>query len=159
VDKDRPLSIVLSATDVVIIGGGVIGLTIARALALRGVRDICVLERGTLGAEASFAAGGMLAPQAEADSRDELFNLLWQSRDLYPDFASALKEETGVDIELDTTGTLYLAFSEHDQTEIDQRYEWQTQARLPVETNYAEARMHEPCIAPNPLGHFGFLST
>jgi glycine oxidase len=55
--------------DVVIIGGGVIGLTIARALALRGVLDICLLERGSLGTESSFAAGGMLAPQAEADSR------------------------------------------------------------------------------------------
>ena len=143
--------------DVVIIGGGVIGLTIARALALRGVRDICVLERGALGAEASFAAGGMLAPQAEADSRDELFNLLWRSRDLYPDFASALKEESGIDIELDTTGTLYLAFSEHDQTEIDQRYEWQTQTGLPVEKlAAAEARMHEPCIAPNLSGALRF---
>src|SRR4030095_9702512 len=105
----------------------------------------------------SFAAGGMLAPQAEADSRDDLFNLLWKSRELYPDFAAALKEETGVDIELDTTGTLYLAFSEHDQTEIDHRYEWQTQAGLPVEKlSAAEARMHEPCIAPDLSGALRF---
>src|ERR1700741_4029206 len=105
--------------NIIIIGGGVIGLSIARALALRGVNDVCLLEKASLGTEASFAAAGMLAPQAEADSRDEFFDLLCQSRDLYPEFAGALKEESGVDIELDQTGTLYLAFNEHDQTEIE----------------------------------------
>ena len=45
--------------DIVIVGGGVIGLTIARALALRGVRDVCLVERGNLGTEASWAAAGM----------------------------------------------------------------------------------------------------
>jgi hypothetical protein len=44
-----------------------------------------------------------------------------------------LKDETGIDIELDSTGTLYLAFSEHDQLEIDRRYDWQTRAGLVVE--------------------------
>src|SRR4029450_11746584 len=80
---------------VVIIGGGVIGLSIARALALRGVRDILLIERDKLGAEASSAAAGMLAPQVEADSIDDFFNLACRSRDLYPDFAHALREETG----------------------------------------------------------------
>ena len=49
------------SANVVIIGGGVIGLTIARALALRGVRDVCVIERAGLESEASFAAAGMRA--------------------------------------------------------------------------------------------------
>ena len=143
--------------DVVIIGGGIIGLTIARELALRGVTDICLFERGNLGTESSFAAGGMLAPQAEADSRDDLFELLSQSRDLYPQFAAALKDETGIDIELDSTGTLYLAFSEHDQLEIDRRYDWQTRAGLPVEKlNSVEARTLEPCVAPNVSGALRF---
>ena len=143
--------------DVVIIGGGIIGLTVARALALRGVRDICLLERGSLGTESSFAAGGMLAPQAEADSRDDLFELLRQSRDLYPQFASSLKDETGIDIELDSTGTLYLAFSEHDQLEIDRRYDWQTRAGLVVEKLSAvEARTFEPCVADNVSGALRF---
>jgi len=134
-------------------------MSIARALALRGVRDIVVLERNSLGSEASFAAGGMLAPQAEADSRDDFFDLLCQSRDLYPRFASELKEESGVDIELDTTGTLYLAFTEHDQYEIDQRFEWQTQAGLKVERlTAAEAKLLEPCVAPNVSGALRFAS-
>ena len=73
--------------DVVIIGGGVIGLSIARALAQRGVREVMLIERGRLGAEASWAAGGILAPQVEADRRDDFFQLACASRDLYPEFA------------------------------------------------------------------------
>src|SRR5215216_3119942 len=100
------------SANVVIIGGGVIGLTIARALALQDVRDVCVIERANLGAEASSAAAGMLLPQVEADSQADFFTLACRSRDLYPSLAAALREETGVDIELDTTGTIYLAFNE-----------------------------------------------
>ena len=110
------------SADVVIVGGGVIGLTVARALALRGVRDVCLVERGNLGIEASWAAAGMLLPQVEADAQDKFFELACRSRDLYPAFAAALCEETGIDVELDTTGTLYLALTEHDQEEIEKRY-------------------------------------
>jgi len=143
--------------DIVIVGGGVIGLTIARALALRGVRDVCLVERGRLGTEASWAAAGMLLPQVEADAADEFFNLACQSRDLYPAFAAALREETGIDVELDTTGTLYLALTEHDHEEIEKRYEWQTQAGLAVERlSGAEARQLEPCISDATLGALRF---
>ncbi len=69
------------SADVVIIGGGVIGLTIARALALRGARDVCLIERATLGAEASFAAAGMLLPQVEAATKGDFFTLACRSRD------------------------------------------------------------------------------
>jgi glycine oxidase len=142
---------------VVIIGGGVIGLSIARALALRGVRDILLIERAKLGAEASFAAAGMLAPQIEADSIDDFFNLACRSRDLYADFAQALLEETGIDIELDTTGTLYLALTEHDLRELDDRLAWQRQAGLVVEKLTAtEALELEPCITSSALGALRF---
>ena len=70
------------SAEVVIIGGGVIGLTIARALARRGVSDICLIERSSLGHEASFAAAGMLAPQAEANSEDDFFALACRRRSL-----------------------------------------------------------------------------
>ena len=140
---------------VVIAGGGVIGLSIARALALRGVRDVCLVERGRLGTEASFAAAGMIVPQAEADAADEFFTLACRSRDLYPSFAAALREETGV--ELDTTGTLYLALTELDQTEIEKRYAWQTRAGLSVELLSArEARELEPCISESTAGALRF---
>jgi glycine oxidase len=145
------------SADVVIIGGGVIGLTIARALALRGIRDICLLERAGLGAEASFAAAGMLAPQAEANAQDDFFAMSCRSRDLYPAFAAALRGETGIDIELDTTGTLYLALTERDQNEIEKRYEWQSRAGLPIELLSATAaRKLEPCISDSTLGALRF---
>jgi glycine oxidase len=134
--------------DVAIIGGGVIGLAIARALAQRGLRDVLIVERSSLGAEASSAAAGMLAPQAEADSADEFFQLCCQSRDLYPAFAQSLHEETGIDIELETSGTLYLAFTEEDERELEQRYEWQSRSGLEVEKLSREmARLLEPAIS------------
>src|SRR2546423_1274356 len=134
--------------EVVIIGAGVIGLTIARALAQRGVRELILMERGRPGAEASWAAGGILAPQVEVDHQDDFFQLACASRDLYPAFAESLKEETGVDVELDTTGTLCLGFTEKDEAELRRRYEWQQGEGLAIEwLNGDEARRLEPCVS------------
>lgn len=134
--------------DVIVIGGGVIGLAVARSLGGRGVASVMLIERAGLGAEASSAAAGMLAPQAEADRADDFFRFSCQSRDMYCAFARSLEEETGIDIELDTTGTLYLAFTVDDLEEIEQRYGWQTRARLPVEKlNSRQVTELEPCIA------------
>ena len=136
--------------DVVIVGGGVIGLSIARALALRGMKNVMLIERAYLGAEASSAAGGILAPQAEADRNDDFFRLTRQSRDLYPALAATLREETGIEIELDVRGTIYLAFTKDDEREIEKRYAWQTRAGLPVDKLSAEeVRQAEPCVAEN----------
>jgi glycine oxidase len=52
---------------------------------------------------------------------------------MYADFVLNLKEETGIDVEFDETGTLYLAFDEDDRREILHRYEWQKEAGLAVE--------------------------
>ena len=138
------------------VGGGVAGLVVARALALRGLA-VTLIERGRLGAEASSAAAGMLAPQAEADAADKFFELACASRDLYPAFADALREETGTDIELERTGTLYLAFTEEDEREAHSRYHWQTGAGLPVEMlSGSEARSLEPCISEEVRGALRF---
>src|SRR5438128_12172059 len=135
--------------DVLVLGGGVIGLAVARALSVRGVKNITLIERSRLGAESSHAAGGMLAPQSEADGADRFFELACASRELYPVFADALREETGTDIELERTGTLYLAFNDRDEREIEHRFSWQTRAGLAVERLTAdEARELEPCISP-----------
>ncbi|HUQ34167.1 MAG TPA: glycine oxidase ThiO [Pyrinomonadaceae bacterium] len=107
-----------------------------------------LIERAHLGAEASHAAAGMLAPQAEADRFDSFFELACAGRDFYPAFADELLEETGVDIELERTGTLYLALTEKDEDEIEHRHRWQTRAGLGVERLSAdEARRLEPCIS------------
>ena len=139
-------------SDVLIIGGGVIGLAIARELHKKGVSRITVLERGAVGREASYAAAGMLAPHAETDKLDDFFFFCDASNKLYPQFAEELLAETGVDIELDREGTLYLAFNEADAREIRERYEWQTGAGLQVELlSAAETRQAEPFVSPDVL--------
>jgi len=142
-----------SSYEVVVIGGGVIGLTIARALAQRGLRDVCLIERARLGTEASFAAAGMLLPQVEAATKDDFFTLACRSRDLYASFAAALHEETGIDVELDTTGTLYLALNSTDQEEIEKGYYFQSRAGLAIELlSTSAARALEPCISESITG-------
>jgi glycine oxidase len=135
------------AADVAVVGGGVAGLSVARELARRGL-SVVVIEGGAPGAGASGAAAGMLAPQSEANERDEMFELLCASREMYPAFAEALLEESGVDVELDRTGTLYLAFTREDEEEVERRFAWQSRAGLEVERLTAEdARSLEPQIS------------
>ncbi|HEV8591438.1 MAG TPA: FAD-dependent oxidoreductase, partial [Pyrinomonadaceae bacterium] len=135
-------------SEILIIGGGIIGLSIARELRKSGVSDIAILERGTLGSEASSAAAGMLAPQAEADSADLFFEFCRESCQLYPQFAVELLDETGLDIELDRTGTLYLGFNDADGEELLGRYSWQRDAGLAVESlSAADISKLEPNVS------------
>src|SRR5439155_16390545 len=94
--------------DVVVVGGGIIGLSIAREAALLGLR-VHLLERGEIGREASGAAAGLLSPQAEADGADPLFTLGLASRELYTEFAGRVAEESGLDPALWRRGTLVVA--------------------------------------------------
>lgn len=140
-----------------IIGSGVIGLSIAREFHKKGISDVTILERGSLGKEASFAAAGMLAPQSEADSADDFFHFCDRSRKLYPNLAKELLDETGIDIELDQSGTLYIAFTASDLAEIDKRYLWQKEAGMEVERLSAtETHKLEPFISPDSLGSLFF---
>ena len=136
--------------DVVVVGGGVAGLAAARELGRRGLAAVVIESAAACGAGASGAAAGMLAPQAEADRADALFELLCASREMYPAFAEALGEEAGVDVELDRTGTLYLAFSAEDEEEVERRFAWQSRAGLAVERVTAEeVRRLEPQVSPH----------
>lgn len=136
-----------ASADAVVIGGGVIGLSVAREIARAGAR-VALVESGDTGAEASRAAGGMLAPQSEADRDDDFFRLQCASRALYPSFAAELREETGWDVELDMTGTLYLAFTEEDERELERRYLWQRSAGLSVERlTHDEIEALEPSVS------------
>lgn len=137
-------------SDILIIGGGIIGLSLARELHKKGERKIKILERGKAGQESSFAAAGILAPNAEAEKQDDFFQICTDSKNLYPNFAEQLFAETGVDIELDRSGTLYLAFSESDAAEIRHRYDWQKNAGLAIERWSAEeVRKAEPFVSPD----------
>ncbi|MGE0882700.1 MAG: glycine oxidase ThiO [Blastocatellales bacterium] len=132
--------------DAAIIGGGVIGCAIAWRLAEAGMR-VVVIERGKIGGEASRAAGGMLAPLAEAGGADDFFHLAVTSRAMYADFARELKTATGIDIEYRTEGTLFLSLTEEDDEELDRRWRWQHEAGLNVKRLNADcARKLEPMI-------------
>jgi glycine oxidase len=138
-------------TDILIIGGGVIGLSIARELQRAGVRDITIVDQGTCGREASWAAAGMLSPQAETHEAGPFLDLCLRSRDLYPGFAADLLQETGVDIELDTTGTLALAFDDTEAEHLLGLLNWQRAAGLEFETmideHLAKAEPNLPATA------------
>lgn len=137
-------------SDVLIIGAGVIGLSIARELKREEISKITILERGEIGRESSYAAAGMLAPNAETDKIDDFFHFCNRSNQLYPHFSEELLNETGIDIELERSGTFYLALRDADVEEIRQRYEWQKSAGLNVERlSAAEIRQAEPFISPD----------
>jgi glycine oxidase len=117
--------------DVVIVGGGLIGCALAAELAARG-RAVTVIERAEPGAEASGAAAGMLAPQSEARARDAFFDLTVESRDLYPAWARALVEETGVDVGYRKTGLLHCRFEGEAAAASAEPFAWQRAAGLSV---------------------------
>ena len=139
-------------SEVLIIGGGIIGLSLARELNRKGIRKVTILERGEIGREASYAAAGMLAPHAETEVLDDFYYFCNESNLLYPQFAEEIFDETDVDIELDRSGTLYIAFSEDDLIQVRRRFEWQTGAGLQVEHLTArETRQTEPFVSPDVL--------
>ena len=99
--------------DICIIGGGVIGLSIARELHRQGIRNIAVIDAGeALPGAASMAAAGMLAPNIEYVTPGDFYIDCCRSGDLYSRFAEELLDETGVDIELRRCGAIQLAFDE-----------------------------------------------
>ncbi|MGH8506385.1 MAG: NAD(P)/FAD-dependent oxidoreductase [Stenotrophobium sp.] len=84
--------------DVVVVGAGIVGASTALALAERGLK-VCVLERGRVGQEASWAGGGMLTPLPPDDPAPDIRELLDESLRLYPATCRALHDETGIDPE------------------------------------------------------------
>ena len=120
--------------DVVIVGGGVIGCALARELALRGAA-VTVIERAAPGAEASGAAAGLLAPQAEGLARGPFFDLALESRRLYPAWTAELAEESGMEVGYRKAGILRCTLP-GSVTERD-AFAWQRRAGLAVEEKEA----------------------
>lgn len=106
------------ALDVLVVGGGIIGLACARELVRAGKR-VEVLERLPAGAAASMAAAGMLAPLAEVPRPGPFLVACRASRDLWPGWVAALSEETGLSIELDTNGTLLVALDAGEEEHLE----------------------------------------
>lgn len=98
-------------TDVVVVGGGIVGCAVARSAALAGL-DVDVVERGEPGGEATRAAGGMLSPLAEADGPGPFLDLGIESLRRYPSFVRAVEEESGCTVDYLECGKLELALDE-----------------------------------------------
>ena len=134
--------------DVVVIGGGIIGCSIALRLA-QGKLKVTVVDRGEPGAEASSAAAGMLAPQGETVTPDAYFEFARSSRDLYPSFVAEVEELSGKTVGYRRDGTLLVARSDEEERELDRVFAGQTAYGLPLERLTAEAaRARVPTLAP-----------
>ncbi|WP_026101015.1 glycine oxidase ThiO [Synechococcus sp. PCC 7336] len=82
--------------DVLVVGGGAIGMAIAFELALAG-RQVAIADRDRFGRQASWAAAGMLAPRAEALPLGPMLDLCLHSLALYADWSAKLEQISGID--------------------------------------------------------------
>jgi glycine oxidase len=99
--------------DVLILGGGVIGLTTAWFLAEAGVR-VTIVDKGDFGQQASWAGAGIISPGDPARARTPLEQLRAHSSAMYPALSQTLRERTGIDNGYFVCGGLELFDSPED---------------------------------------------
>lgn len=99
--------------DCLIIGGGVVGLSLAYELASHGLKTR-VVDRATPGREASWAGAGLLPPTNRATATDAYEELAGLSSELHPLWAERLREETGIDNGFRRTGSIHVARTAED---------------------------------------------
>jgi glycine oxidase len=135
-------------TDVVVIGGGVIGFAIAWRVAQRGLA-VSVVDPAP-GSGASHAAAGMLAPVTETHYAEEaLLRLNLAAAQCYPAFVGELEDVTGTTVGYRRTGTVLAAWDAADLRGLRDLYEFQVSLGLDVEF-VGGATLHdlEPELAP-----------
>jgi glycine oxidase len=136
---------------VIVIGGGIIGASIAWRLASESA-EVVVLERARLGQEASWAAAGMIAPQAEAQAAGVFFDLCLAARRVFDATVDRLVADSGLDPEYDPHGILYIALDSAERDELAARARWHREAGALVhELSGDEARKIEPAISSETL--------
>jgi glycine oxidase len=136
--------------DVVVVGGGVIGLACAWRLAQRGAR-VVVLERGEPGAGATRVAAGMLAPVGELTfGEPELLELTLAAARLYPEFVAELEEATGESTGYEGLGTLHVALDRDEAAQLRRVHELQRSLELEAEwLPPRRCRELEPGLTPS----------
>ena len=137
----------LQQSDIIVIGGGIIGLAITRKLCMSGLR-VTLLEQSRTGRGASWAAAGMLAPHCEFDKPNPYFDLCRAGLNCYASFIKELKEETNSSIDYNTTGMIYTALNNKEQARLEDRYEQHYLRGIRVEKlSTREARRLEPNLS------------
>jgi len=127
--------------DAIIVGGGIIGLSLSIALRKRGAQ-VLLVERGEPGREASHAAAGMLAASV-LEMPAALEPLARASAAMYPEFVHELQDESGMDVDLRDQGTLVFPAPDHHQPA------WSANHRLPAplaELEPALAGLNRPAL-------------
>jgi glycine oxidase len=139
-------------TDVLIIGGGVIGLSIAWRAAQQGLS--VVVADPDPGTGATHAAAGMLTPVSEAAYAErELFALGQESLRRYPDFTAEVSGLTGMPTGFRQTGTLQVAYDHDDLAMLEELRQLQGSFGVPVQQLTArECREAEPMLDPSVRG-------
>lgn len=136
----------MAKTDVIILGGGIIGCALAEELARHGQR-VVVIERGAIGAEASSAAAGILAAQMDLAAPGPLFELCQAARRMYPRWVEHLQRRSGVSVGYYVCGILYLAMMGREEHAMERRARWQRKLGLRVERwSPKDVRRHEPSV-------------
>jgi glycine oxidase len=148
--------VVIVTSDVIVIGGGIMGCSIAWRLAKEGVR-VVLIERDQPGAEASSAAAGILVPEAGPHVPAPLLAHWLAALQMYPAFVAALHEETGIPFEYRTTGRLVIAQDERHLAALQHGHHLQREAGVRAELWTAEqVRAAEPAVAPEVAGGLFF---
>lgn len=139
-----------SAVDVAVVGAGVIGLSIAWRLALRGL-SVAVFERAAAGGGASLAATGMLAAAAEHEPGcHDLLALALESQRQWPQFRAALEAQSGRDIDFREGGTVVVALGRDEVERL--RFRHDLHKRCGLSTRWLggpEVRAMEPRLRPS----------
>ncbi len=132
--------------DVVVIGGGLIGCSIAFELAAEKLK-IAVLDKQQPGREASWAAAGILSPAPESAKDIPLLSLSRESLRIYPDFVRAVEETSGEATGYTRNGTLQLFSTPDAERERDQLLAEHKRLGLAAESiSMRAAREKEPSV-------------
>ncbi len=134
--------------DVVVVGGGVIGASIAWRLA-RLRHRVALFEPNAMHG-ASYAAAGMLAPVAEAAFGEEaLLALNLAARDAWPGFAADLEQASATSLGFQQEGTLLIAYDRGDRDALARVHAYHGELGLPSSwCSPSECRRLEPALAP-----------
>lgn len=132
--------------DVLIVGGGVIGLSLAYELAGAGLK-VQVVERGQPGREASWAGAGILPPAQATPADDPYERLLQLSNEMHVRWSAELREQTGVDNGLRHCGGAYVARDAAGDAELRRAAaRWREQGVACQELDAAELARREPAL-------------